>query len=163
MNTEYSNVMNQLKSGKFVVVPTSGVSMEPLLHDKKKKNATQVLIEPVTRTLSPGDLPLFVREDGKFVLHRLIKVYNREDGSIIYRTRGDNCITCEVFPKENAFGVVTKIYKKEKTINVTDKPYLLYVRIWNLIYPFRYLYRRIRIFAGRIKRGVKRLTIKNRK
>ncbi len=150
MDLEISNVKRELQSGRFVIISTSGVSMQPLLYDKKKKKATQVLVEPVSVGIKKGSLPLFEYGKGRLVIHRLINIY--PDGSI--KTRGDNCIGCEYIKRENIYGIVTQIYRNNRTIKVTDKSYKMYVQLWNLIFPLRYIYYRSRIILSKVKRHV---------
>ena len=57
MSVEYTDIRTELLQGRFVIISTSGVSMQPLLYDKGKKNTTQVLVEPITKPLKAGDLP----------------------------------------------------------------------------------------------------------
>ena len=52
MNNEYSNLRKELEAGRSVIIFTTGVSMEPLLHDKRKENATHVLVIPTSERLS---------------------------------------------------------------------------------------------------------------
>jgi len=49
---------------------TVGDSMEPMLRDRK--NVVEI-VKP-TRPLKRYDLPLYRRPDGKYVLHRILKV-----------------------------------------------------------------------------------------
>lgn len=151
MNKESSNVKKELQEGRAVLTFTSGASMQPLLYDKTKKQATHVLLEPIQRVLSKGDLPIIELPDGRYMIHRIIRVAEKR-GQIYYQTRGDNCITEEWSKKEAAFGIVTKVYRKGKTIEVTDKRYLFYVKFWLLSYPVRYAFRRGIILLSKIKR-----------
>lgn len=160
MEKEYTNVASELKNGKFIIISTSGVSMKPLLYDKKKKYATQVLIKPVKERPVPGDLPIFMRIDGKYVIHRIVKEVTDDDGNVkLYYTRGDNCIGCEKVPPAAILGIVEEIYRKGRTIKVTDGGYRLYVRVWNAIFPVRRIWYKIRgriyAFRRRIKNRIR--------
>lgn len=123
-----SNTKKELAAGKTVITYTKGVSMQPLLYEGK----TSVVIKPLSRPLKKGDLPLYILADNRYVLHRIIKI----EGNMVY-TRGDNCISCEKVPMERIIGIVTEIYRKGRTIKVTDRGYQCYVFFWNLIYPIR--------------------------
>ncbi len=151
MNNETSNIQKELREGRPVITFTVGTSMQPLLYDKGRKHATHVLIEPLKRELVKGDMPIVELPDGRYMIHRVVDVINK-DGAIYYRTRGDNCITEEINKKEAAFGVVTEIYRKGKTIKVTDRAYRFYVKGWLLTYPIRRQMRRLRIVLSKIKR-----------
>ncbi len=154
MNKETTRIKQELSAGRPVISFTSGASMEPLLHDRKKKNATHVLIVPIQETCRVGDILLVYAEDGKYILHRLIQVDSKE-GRVFYRTRGDHCIGNEYVPQEAVLGVVREIYYKNKTVKVTDKNYQRYVKVWMKIYPLRKAAMQCRIKAGRIYRKCK--------
>ena len=62
-----------LKEQGFAIVPISGTSMWPLLQEGKSR------VHIVARDgmkLSKGDIVLYRRSDGTFVLHRIVKVKN---------------------------------------------------------------------------------------
>lgn len=151
MNNGCSNLRNELQNGRPVITFTTGTSMEPLLHDKTKKNATHVLVVPVKEPLSVGDMPLVQLTDEKYMIHRIVRIEEKE-GQRIYITRGDNCIGCErIFPQQ-ILGAVTEIYEKNKKIRVTDKGYLRYVKRRMKTFPIRKTWTRFLGFASKIKR-----------
>ena len=157
MNKEFTRLKDELSAGRSVISFTSGVSMEPLLHDKRKKNATHVLIVPITGICQVGDMPLALLPDGRYILHRIIRIDKKQD-KVIYVTRGDNCVGCEYVPQEAVYGVVREIYyKNDKTVKVTDKKYQRYVKVWMQLYPIRKFFMRCRGLIGRVYRKVKRL------
>ena len=119
----------ELASGRPAIALTVGDSMEPLLYNQ----STRVVIVRPERELRPGDLPLYRRPSGQFVIHRIIKM-----DETYYYTRGDNRIGLEPVPKEWVQGVVTEIYRRKRHFQVTDWRYRLYVRCWNAIYPIRW-------------------------
>lgn len=156
METEYTNVASELKNGNFIIISTSGVSMEPLLHDKRKKNATQVLIKPISAELETGDLPIFIIGDGKYVIHRIIKKITDENGVVrMYYTRGDNCIGHEKIPPAAILGIVAEIYRNGHTVKVTDRGYRIYVSIWNKIFPIRLIWYKVRIYIHKIAHRIR--------
>ncbi len=127
----------EIMSGRPIVTFTVGDSMRPLLYNRK----TMVGIVRISKDLKQGDLPVYKRENGQLVIHRIIKVDDN-----YYYTRGDNCINLERIPKRSVLGVVTVIFRNRKMISVNNKLYHAYVGIWNIIYPFRaslYMLRRI--------------------
>lgn len=151
MNNGYSNLRKELQNGKPVITFTTGTSMEPLLHDKTKKNATHVLVVPVEDHLNVSDMPLVQLTEEKYMIHRIIRI-EEKDGQRIYITRGDNCIGCERILPHQILGVVTEIYEKEKTIRVTDRGYLRYVKRRMNTFPIRKGWAMLRGFASKIKR-----------
>ena len=152
MNKEFTRLKDELSAGRSVLSFTSGVSMEPLLHDKRKKNATHVLIVPITGICQVGDMPLALLPDGRYILHRIIRVNKKQD-KVIYVTRGDNCVGCEYVPQEAVYGVVREIYyKNNKTVKVTDKKYQRYVKVWMRLYPIRKFFMRCKGLLVRVYR-----------
>ena len=145
MNKELTRIKDELEARKPVISFTSGISMEPLLHDKRKKNATHVLILPVQGICKIGDMPLVSMNDGRYILHRIIRV-DEKDGKIFYQTRGDNCIGSEYVSHESVLGVVNEIYYKNKTVKVTDANYKRYVGVWMKLYPFRKIWMSVKGF-----------------
>ncbi|MBR3778506.1 MAG: S24/S26 family peptidase [Clostridia bacterium] len=63
-----------LAKGQEVVLTITGNSMSPFLRDKKDQ---VVLVACDPAALQPGDVPLFRRRNGKYVLHRIVQ---RDDG-----------------------------------------------------------------------------------
>ncbi len=129
MSEPVSPLMREVLSGRPVVSLTVGDSMEPLLHDR----STRVVIRRADLPLRPGDLPLYRRPDGRFVLHRVI----RTDANFYY-TRGDNRTGLEPVPKDWVLGVVTHIYRGRRRFAVTHPLYRAYVALWGAIYPLRW-------------------------
>ena len=76
-----SLIREELSSGGSAVINIRGVSMLPLL----KEGVTSVRIVPPAFPLKKYDIPFYKREDGQFVLHRVIG--KRKDG---YVCRGDH-------------------------------------------------------------------------
>ena len=120
-----------------LVYRTRGVSMEPML----RQNMDLVIIRPPSSRLRKYDAALYKR--GKsYVLHRVIKV--TEDHYLI---RGDNTFAFETVPDEAVIGVLAGFRRKGREISADDRGYQLYVRVWNAIYPLRFVYFRARRFA----------------
>ncbi|MBQ3879272.1 MAG: S24/S26 family peptidase [Oscillospiraceae bacterium] len=129
------------RDGKLVY-RTRGVSMEPML----RQNRDLVVIEQLSSRLHKYDVALYKR--GKsYVLHRVIGV-----GEDRYMIRGDNTYAVENVPDSAVIGVLTGFQRKGKNHSVQELPYRLYVRLWNAIYPARFVYKRCRSGAGRLLR-----------
>lgn len=140
MSRTYSPLEKELLSGNPVVTMTSGDSMEPLLFHQD----TRVVIRKAEGLLKKGDLPVYRRPSGQFVIHRIIRVTDS-----CYYTRGDNRLGAEPVPSEWILGVVTEIYRKNRHILVTDRSYRFYVFLWGAIYPIRYVWYRGRNIRNR--------------
>lgn len=110
MNNASSPLEREILSGNPVVTMTSGDSMEPLLLD----HSTRVVIRKADGMLKKGDLPVYRRPSGQFVMHRIIRVK-----APYYYTRGDNRYGLEQVPQKWVLGVVTEIYRKKRHFSVT--------------------------------------------
>lgn len=106
----------------------SGNSMWPLLRSRRDQ---VVLRKP--EHLKKYDLPLYRREDGRFVLHRIV----RERGKVLW-TMGDNQFGAwELVDASQVLGVVRGIQRGGWYISCDSLCYVLYSRIWTCIYPAR--------------------------
>ena len=105
--------------------------MLPLLRENRD---LMVIRKKGAAKLNKYDAVLFLRDNGEYVLHRIIKV---NSGS--YRVIGDNCISGEDVRGDQIIGVLEEIVRDGKTIRVTDICYRIFVRVWWSIYPVRVL------------------------
>lgn len=80
---------------------TSGDSMEPLLHNRQSTVVLEKLSGPVRR----GDVVLYRRPAGEYVLHRVVKVL---DGVCLIR--GDNRLHAERVPEDWILGRMTGFF-----------------------------------------------------
>lgn len=115
------------KDGQFIY-KTQGKSMEPML----RQNRDLVIIQVPSSYLKKYDVAFYKREN-KYVLHRVIGV--KDD---YYQIRGDNTYSVEKVPFESVIGVLKSFKRKDKMIDVTNKWYQLYSRIWLFLYPVRF-------------------------
>lgn len=104
--------------GEFVR-PISGISMLPLL--RQDKDAVR-LIKP-EQELSAGDVPLYKRPGGQYVLHRIAKINKRS-----YIIRGDNCVAFEKVPKKWVVAVANGFYIDGELILTDNAEYREYVK-----------------------------------
>ena len=141
------SIEESLRENGMHVSTTSGYSMMPMLKDRRDR----VILRPVEeQPLRRYDLPLYKRPDGKYVLHRIIKVC---DG--YYIIRGDNTYVNEKIPFEWVIGYVTEFYRKGRHVSADSKRYRFYAAFWHFIYPLRLLKRKIRLLLGRAWRRLK--------
>ena len=140
-----AELKDHLASEGFFVSTTVGMSMYPMLRNRRDR----VVILPVGEgRLRRWDLPLYLREDGQYILHRVIAV--KEDHYVI---RGDNTWSKEYVRDEQILGVVSEFYRGKKHIRTDARLYRLYAAFWHTIYPLRRWWLGVRKFAARIKRG----------
>lgn len=142
MSKGMSTIEGQLAEGKSVLLFTVGDSMEPLLFHRD----THVVIVKADRKLKKGEILLYQRPSGQYVLHRITGI----DGDFYY-TRGDNRFVKEKVPEKWVIGVVTEIFRRGRHILVTDRNYRLYVWLWSISYPIRYLTFKVRRKIGKLR------------
>lgn len=137
-----------LNNNKTFTIPITGTSMLPLL----VKGRDTVTIKKCETTLKKGDLPLYRRQDGSFVLHRVVSV----DADGTYTMCGDNQFLKEKGIAHTAIiGVVTTITRNGKTFSVDSKKYQLYVKLGLLLLNVRYPYKRLRYGIHLLKLRIK--------
>lgn len=129
-----------LEKGQSVHFSPKGVSMLPML----REDLDSVVLSPIEGKLKKYDLPLYERESGKYILHRIVEV---GDG---YTCMGDNQFIKEPgLSHDQMIAVVTGFYRGDKFHSVEEPAYKLYCRAW-------YHSRHIRRFIFRVVRKLKR-------
>lgn len=124
-----TTLAQQLDQLGVVVHTNKGTSMMPLLRENRD---LMVIRKRGAGRFHKYDAVLFRRDSGEYVLHRILRV-NPDSYWIV----GDNCISGETVREEQVLGILTEIVRDGKTIRVTDKGYLLFVRIWCALFPLR--------------------------
>ena len=114
-------IEKELELNGRCVIQTVGVSMEPLLHNRK----STVVIEKAEFPLKKYDVVLFRRPTEEYVLHRVVKT-----AGDVYIIQGDNCMGKETVPKEQIIGVMTGYYEDENDnyISCEDERYRHYLK-----------------------------------
>lgn len=126
-------IRERLSAGQSVRFFPRGVSMLPLL----RQEVDSVVISPLKCTLKKYDIPLYQRENGKYVLHRVIRVGET------YSCMGDNQFTLEAgLKQEQMIAVVTAFYRDSRKYQVNHFGYWIYCRFWHHSRPLRRLWRR---------------------
>ena len=123
----------QLALGRSVRFMPKGVSMLPMLREGKDS----VELSPLPGTLKKYDVVLYQRDNGKYVLHRIVKAGET------YTCMGDNQFTPEPgLRHDQMIGLVAAFYRGEKQYNVRHWGYGLYCRIWHFSRPVRHFWKR---------------------
>lgn len=127
-------------------IPITGTSMNPLLY----QNRDFVKIVKPILPLKIGDIPLYRRNDGTFVLHRVVGI--KENGE--YIMCGDNQFLLEYgITDKNIIGVAETLVIDGKEIDVdADPQYLKHKEKYVKNIKHRYPARRLRYKLGCIKR-----------
>lgn len=124
----YPIIKEQLENGGTVKMPVTGTSMLPLLIEGRDYVEIVKCDAPKT-----GDIIFYRRDDGHFVLHRIIG--KDEKGYILC---GDNQVIKEYGICDNhIIGVVKSIKRKGKSFSVEKLSYRIYSCLWITLLPIR--------------------------
>lgn len=128
------------KSGR-IIYTNVGDSMMPFI----KQGRDVLVISRAEGRLKRYDVPLYKRDSGQYVLHRILKV--RENDYVIC---GDNRCNREYgITDRHIIGVLTGVIRNGREIPVTDRKYRIYVHLWCDFFPLRAIVIRIRQFLKR--------------
>ncbi len=132
VNTEeyLSSVKEIIHMGHTVSIPVAGNSMLPFLVDGRD----WVLLSPINRTLQRGDIVLFQRAGGQFVLHRICKV--RKDSTFYIIGDAQQWIEGPV-GREQIAAVAVKVQRKGKWIGQENFWWAFFQYIWIRVIPLR--------------------------
>ncbi len=123
-------IQTKLTEGHDVVLTVTGHSMRPLWRHRRD---TITLTSCNPGQLRVGDIPLYRRENGQPVLHRIIKVDQNS-----FDLCGDNQIQVEYhLPKSNVIGVVQSFTRNGKTYSCNHRGYQVYSWLWLGLRPWR--------------------------
>lgn len=117
--------------------------MLPMLRQGKDT----VELSPLTGRLKKYDLPLYRRDNGQYVLHRVV------NAGETYTCAGDNQTELERgLRHDQMIALVTAFTRDGKRIEVDNIWYQRYSHFWVAIRPVRCVWMKIRRFLGRVKR-----------
>lgn len=139
-----SDIKTMLEKDGFIVQMPFGISMYPMLKQKRDS----VVIKKLSEKPKENDVVLFQDVTGKYLLHRVIKVSEND-----YIIRGDNNLQHEYGVKnEQILGILIGFYKGEKYIDCNNnKLYKIYYHINRRTYYIRVLYKLCRMFLSKVK------------
>ena len=149
--TTFEEILDRF--GKLVY-PNKGVSMKPLLRQGRD---LMVIERKGPEPCRKYDAVLFkrpsVRGPDAYVLHRILRI--TDDGS--YWIVGDNCCTGDTVREEQILGTLSAVVRDgKKTVPVTSPVYRAYVALWCDFYPLRFALIRLKRFAGRCLRKLRK-------
>lgn len=126
-------IRQQLAAGHTVTFGPRGISMLPML----RQGIDTVEFSPVPQTLKKYDLPLYQRDNGEYILHRIVAAGET------YTCMGDNQFIPEQgLRQDQMLALVTAFYRGGKRIRVDAWHYRLYCRFWHYSRPIRRFWRR---------------------
>lgn len=125
-----------------------GDSMRPLI----RQDRDILIIEKPNGRLKKYDVPLYKRNSGQHVLHRVLKVRPND-----YVICGDNRYSKEYgITDRHIIGVLTAVVRDGKEMPITDWRYLIYVHLWCDFFPIRAFILKAKYFPKWLKRKLKR-------
>lgn len=119
---KFSTFEDEINRTGHLIYTNKGDSMMPLL----RENKDLLHIGKVQGRCRKYDVPLYKRDTGQYVLHRILKV--TKEGYVIC---GDHRYHREYGIKDqHIIGVLEGVTRDGKYIPVTDKKYMCYVHLW---------------------------------
>ena len=138
-------IQEVLDSGATFRIYPKGVSMLPLIVESRD---SVVLSKCGEVPAKKHDIVLYRRNDGHFVLHRIMKI--EKDGT--YTMCGDNQLALErKIQAHQIIACVTEIYRAERRISTNSIAYRVYVFLWTKR-PLRWIAFLPRRAARKLKR-----------
>lgn len=140
MTKKFEDIISE--QGKLVYTNV-GDSMYPFI-----KPRDLLVIEKLNSPLKKNDVPLYKRDTGQYVLHRIVKIKNGE-----YYICGDNRAYLERgIEDRHIIGLLTEIVRDGKTISVYSSKY----RFYTSLLPFRRFIIRLKNKNKALKKKFKR-------
>lgn len=136
-------ILLQLNTGGRANLTVTGSSMLPMLHNRQDS----VTLIPADGKQKKGDVILYRRENGRYILHRIIAA-DREG----YTCCGDNQAEKEPVSREQVIAVVDGFTRKGKVYTIDAPIYRLYTAVWVNLFVLRRYYIKIRRRLGRLRR-----------
>lgn len=128
-------IRERLAAGESVRFTPRGISMRPMLEGGRD----QVILSPLPQKLKKYDLPLYQRDDGHYILHRIVKV------GAEYTCIGDHQLIYESgIRPDQMIALATGFVRKGRTWSVHSPAYRFYCRFWHYTRPVRRMYVRCR-------------------
>ena len=128
--TLYPLIREKLDSGGSFTLTITGTSMYPFILGGRDR----VTLTAAPQKLKKNDLPLYIRSNGQFVLHRIVKV--EKDGT--YTCCGDHQWQLEKGLRyEQMVAIATSYERKGKALTNRNVLYRIYRTVWTWVLPLR--------------------------
>ena len=138
----------QLAHDGVAHLTVTGSSMMPMLHHRRD----MVVLTRSVDAPQKGDVILYRRDTGKYILHRVIGTPSEYDCVCC----GDNQWEKETVPHAWILAKVTAFHRNGRRYEVTDPRYRFYVWVWTGLHPIRRPYIAVRRVLGKIRRSLRR-------
>ena len=140
-------LLTQLEADGRTTLTVTGSSMLPMLRSRRDR-----VVLGLPTTLRAGNIILYRRENGAYILHRIIRCLPEGE----FLCCGDNQWEPETVCREQILAVVTAYIKNQKTRSVDSRLYKCYAGIWTGLFPVRRPLIRLRRGLGRLRLLLKR-------
>ncbi len=123
-------IVGLINEGHDVSIIVTGNSMKPMLRHLKD---TVTLTKCDPQALKKGDIPLYLRENGQYVLHRIMKAHPD-----CYDISGDNQWELEKGVKPSQILCKVKSFTRSGKQHSTEElTYRVYESLWRLLFGLR--------------------------
>lgn len=139
MEELFKAIRTQLEIGGRARLTVTGRSMLPLL--RAYRDAVELI--PVSGRRKKGEIILYRRESGQFVLHRIVDL--TQDG---YICCGDNEAVREPVSQSQLLAVTDGLVRRGKRVSLNHLSYKVYTALWVGLFPLRGIYIKIRRWCG---------------
>lgn len=136
----------QLQSDGRANLPVTGHSMLPML----RPGRDSVMLAKAG-ALKKGDIPLYQRENGRYVIHRIVKMKNGN-----YICCGDHQYVPETVAPSQVLAVVTGFTRKGKARSCNGCGYRAYRWLWTHTFFMRRPILAVYGFFGKCKRKLRK-------
>lgn len=133
----------QLNTAGSARLTVTGSSMLPMLHHSKDT----VILSPVYQSPARGALPLYLRDNGEYVLHRILR--SVPEGFLCC---GDNQWQTEIVRPDQLLAVVTGFTRNGREYQTSHRGYRLYVWLWVSLHPVRRYILAVRRCLGKLRK-----------
>lgn len=133
----------QLSHGDRANLIVTGSSMLPMLHHRRDS----VILAPVGQTVKKGEIILYRRSNGRYILHRVVGLSGED-----YICCGDNQAVRELVTKRQILAVVVGFTRKGRVYGTDAPGYRLYKTFWVGAFPIRRYFLVLRRLLGRLRR-----------
>lgn len=142
-----STFEEEIKKHGRLLYTNVGDSMMPML---RQRHDLVIIGKPDGR-LKKYDVPLYRRDSGQYVLHRILKV--RENDYVLC---GDNR-SCREYgiTDRHIIGVLTGFVRDGVTYDIADRRYRFYVHLWCDFFYIRAAVLRVKALAKQIRKNRK--------
>ncbi len=127
-------ILDFIGRGKQVIITGKGNSMLPLIrsgkdHIKLSSCSTEILL--------PGDVVMYRRTNGSYVIHRIVSV--EPDGT--FTMKGDSQTWTERgITRQQIVAEAVSVFRPEKEITKNNKLYKVYAKFWTKSHIIRAAY-----------------------